>query len=276
VTQTSPEGINLDVVGYDLIIGPTPTPTPTLTPTPSPTATLGPLDHFTCYKAGATSGSVKFPGIANPPGVSVVDQFGPSTVAVQKPKFLCAPTDKLGEDPTAPLHPEHLLSFQIKNAVKTTFPTNLKVVDQFNPSGLFVNAKKQAYLLVPSVKSLTGPTPVPTPGAFVTDHFECYNLAVTSGTPKFVAVPGVTLQAEFGSMTVTVKKPAYLCTPVDKNGEDPTAPSHVSHLMCYQVKQTDTVKFAKVTGLFVNNQFGPETLDAKKPALLCVPALKNP
>jgi hypothetical protein len=270
--EFSPEGINLDVIGYDLILG----PTPAITPTPNPTPTLGPLDHFTCYKAGATSGSVKFPGIANPPGVSLVDQFGPSTVAVKKPNFLCAPTDKLGEDPTAPTHPEHLLSFQIKNTVKTTFPTNLKVVDQFNASGLFVNAKKQAYLFVPSVKSLTGPTPVPTPGAFVTDHFECYKVAVTSGTPKFIAVPGVTLQDQFGSMTVTVKKPAYLCTPVDKNGEDPTAPNHVSHLMCYQVKQTDLVKFVKVTGLFVNNQFGPEEVDAKKPSLLCVPALKNP
>ncbi len=36
----------------------------------------------------------------------------------------------------------------------------------------------------------------------VTDHFECYKIAVTSGTPKFVAVPGVTLQDQFGSMTV--------------------------------------------------------------------------
>jgi hypothetical protein len=38
VTTTSPEGINLDVVGYDLIGGP-PTPTPTPTPTAPPPAT---------------------------------------------------------------------------------------------------------------------------------------------------------------------------------------------------------------------------------------------
>src|SRR5262249_19033638 len=29
ITATSPEGINLDVVGYDLVVAPTPTPTPT-------------------------------------------------------------------------------------------------------------------------------------------------------------------------------------------------------------------------------------------------------
>ena len=36
VTATSPEGINLDVIGYDLANTPTPTPMPTPTPTPDP------------------------------------------------------------------------------------------------------------------------------------------------------------------------------------------------------------------------------------------------
>jgi hypothetical protein len=31
---------------------------------------------------------MKSPGIPNPPGVSLVDPFGSSTVAVKKPKFL--------------------------------------------------------------------------------------------------------------------------------------------------------------------------------------------
>lgn len=76
-------------------------------------------------------------------------------------------------------------------------------------------------------------------------------------------------------MAVVVKKPAFLCNPVDKNGEDPTAPTHPEHLLCYTIKQTDVVKSVKHTSLFINNQFGPETVDAKKPALLCVPALTS-
>ena len=171
---------------------------------------------------------------------------------------------------------EHLTGFPIKNATTTVLPANLRVIDQFNPGGVLVDAKKQSHLLVPTVKSVTGPTPVPTPGAFTVDHFECYKVGITSGTPKFVPVLGVTVADQFGPMTVDVKKPKYLCTPVDKNGEDPSAPSHVNHLMCYQVKQVDPVPFMKIVGTFVNNQFGPETLDVKKPALLCVPALKNP
>ena len=43
--------------------------------------------------------------------------------------------------------------------------------------------------------------------------------------------PGVTLQEQFGSMTVLIKKPALLCNPVDKNGEDATAPTHPIHLI---------------------------------------------
>jgi len=46
--------------------------------------------------------------------------------------------------------------------------------------------------------------------------------------------------------------------------------------MCYQVKQVDAMKFVKHTPIFANNQFGPETLDVKRPSELCVPALKNP
>jgi len=42
VTATSPEGINLDVIGYDLISGPTPTRTPTPKPTKKPTRTKKP------------------------------------------------------------------------------------------------------------------------------------------------------------------------------------------------------------------------------------------
>jgi hypothetical protein len=88
--------------------------------------------------------------------------------------------------------------------------------------------------------------------------------------------PGVALLDQFGGSIVEVKKPTYLCNPVDKNGEDPSAPGHPDHPMCYQIKQKDPVKFAKLTGIFVNNQFGPETGDVKKPALLCVPALTTP
>jgi hypothetical protein len=242
-----------------------------MTPTPAP------LDHFTCYKAGASKGSVKFPGIPIPPGVLLTDQWGSALLEVKKPKFLCAPTDKNSENPGAETHPEHLEAYQLKPPHMTApvSQENIEIVDQFNPGGLLINAKKHSYLMVPTVKDRTVEPPLPP--AFSVDHFACYKASAAKGAPKFVPVLTLPLKDQFGAITVDVKKPKYLCNPVDKNGEDPTAPTHVDHLLCYQIKQVKTEpKFEKVTGVFVRNQFGPETLDAKKPALLCVPALKNP
>jgi hypothetical protein len=254
----------------------TPTPTVTITPTAPfvPTPTPAALDHFTCYKAGAARGSVKFLGIPIPPDVSLRDQFGESIVEVKRPQFLCAPTSKMGEDPAAPTHPEHLKGYQIKNSQKPVFPTNITVTDQFNPAGLRVDAKKQSHLLVPTVKDrVTAP---PLPGSFIVDHFQCYKVATSKGAQKFVPLLNAEIEDQFGIMHVDVKKPTYLCNPVDKNGEDPTAPTHLNHLMCYQGTQVKTeLKFQKVVGVFVNNQFGPEQLDVKKPSELCVPAQKT-
>jgi hypothetical protein len=135
-----------------------------------------------------------------------------------------------------------------------------------------VDAKKQSHLLVPTVKDRV--TPPPLPGAFTVDHFQCYKAKASKGAPKFVPVLNVEIEDQFGIMHVDVKKPTYLCNPVDKNGEG--IHDSVTHLMCYQVKQVKTEpKFQKVLGVFVNNQFGPEQLDVKKPSELCVPALKT-
>jgi len=257
-TQSGWENAIIGLPGLGRLTVGTPLP-----PLPTPT----PIDHFTCYNARATSGSVKFPGIA---GLPLTDQFGPSTVEVRKPQVLCAPTDKNNESPGAELDPEHLKGYQIKAAAAPAFPTNIQVVDQFNPAGLFVDARKQSHLLVPTVKDLG--TPPPMPGAFTVDHFECYKVTVTSGTAKFAPVLTLPIKDQFGVMTVDVKRPKYLCNPVDKRGEDPSAPTHPGHLMCYQVRQVDAVRFMKRVGVFVNNQFGPETLDVKKPSELCVPA----
>src|SRR5207249_3427595 len=78
------------------------------------------------------------------------------------------------------------------------------------------------------------------------------------------------------TMTVDVKRPRRLCAPVDKRGEDPGAENHPNYLMCYGIKQTSLPLFTTQSPLFVNNQFGPLTLDARKPLELCVPALRNP
>lgn len=226
-------------------------------------------DHFTCYMTRTTPGTPRFTSVS---GVSVVDAFRSSSVEVKKPKFLCAPTNKNGEDPAAPSHPDHLTDFQTKPTVKFTPVTNQRVVDQFGT--LFLDLKKVVTLQVPSAKSHAASPPAP-PNPAV-DHFQCYGVSTTRNTTKFTPRSGVTIQDQFGTMTVDVRKPKRLCVPVNKNNEEPGAETHADHLLCYQVKQTNLPKFVAVSPLFVNHQFGPETLDAKRPKELCVPALRNP
>src|SRR6185369_11213391 len=98
----------------------------------------------------------------------------------------------------------------------------------------------------------------------------------------------ITWQDQFGTMTVQVRKPSRLCLPADKNAESPGAEHHPGQLACYVVKQTDATKFARVTPLYVANQFGDETLDGRAssasrraprpvpPRRPCAPAARAP
>jgi len=181
-------------------------------------------DHFSCYKAAYAPGAAHFAAVT---GVSVVDAFGSATVTVKKPQYLCAPTDKNGEDPTAPSDPDHLTDFLIKPSTPFTTVPALHVTDQFG--SLTIDVKKPYTLQVPSAKSLSATPAAPTNPAV--DHFQCYKMKVTSGTAKFVTVTGVTAQDQFGTITVDVKKPKRFCAPVDKNGEALGAETHPDYLM---------------------------------------------
>ncbi len=230
---------------------------------PTPPADAQP-DHFTCYKAKTTSGTLKFVEV----GVTLVDRYRSSTATVKAPKLLCAPTDKNDEDPTAPSHPDHLEDYKIKPTTKFTTAVNQKVDNQFGT--IFLDVKKPIAIQVPTAKSLVGNPAEPVAPAV--DHFTCYKTKVTSGTPKFLRVNGLPIEDQFGAMTVDVMKPSRLCVATNKNNEEPGAQNHPDHLLCYKVRQTSLPKFTARLGLFTNNQFGPERLDAKKPKELCVPS----
>jgi hypothetical protein len=226
------------------------------------------IDHFTCYRAGTAKGAARFQRVF---GVHVVDRFRASDVEVRKPKFLCAPSNKNGEDPTAPLHPEHLVDYVIKPTTKFTPERNVRVVDQFGTHVLDLN--KPIGLKVPTAKSHDSMPAEPTPQG---DHFQCYGVRTSPNTPAFVPVRGVTIEDQFGALTVDVRKPRRLCLPADKRNESPGAENHPDHLLCYSIRQRSTPRFSRVSPLFINNQFGPLTVDARRPNELCVPALRPP
>jgi hypothetical protein len=211
-----------------------------------------PLDHFHCYETHRKSIDVA--------GVGLEDQFGPSTVTVKRNKRICAPADKNGEDPAAVDAEGHLVFYTIKQTTpRTVKRKGVAVLNQFGT--LVVTVGKADRLLVPTAKSLSAyPDPLATP----LDHFKCYKV----GSAKFRA-SGLTVETQFGPLVVDIKKPTHLCAPASKNGEDPTAPSHSEHLMCYQVHgPRPDVQPA----IFTNDQFGPDTYTFFGPRDLCVPS----
>jgi hypothetical protein len=165
----------------------------------------------------------------------------------------------------------------IKGATKHVPQKNVRVLNQFGE--LFVDTIKPELLLVPSAKEADPSQPPPEApdlSSLIVDHYKCYKVKVSKGTPKFVPLQ-VSVEDQFltAPKLLDVKKPMHLCTPVDKNTEVRKNPS--AHLMCYKVKPAKgQPKHTPVVGIRVNNQFGLETLNTKKEDELCVPSAKNP
>jgi hypothetical protein len=137
-------------------------------------------------------------------------------------------------------------------------------VDQFGT--LQLDVVRPVLFMVPTAKN--GVPLAPPPG----DHFTCYKVRRTRGAAKFVQRT-VTVADQFQNVTETIIKPVHLCAPANKNGEDPSAPLHDDHLLCYKAKSA--TQFGDIDAN-IENQFGPDQVRLIHRRELCVPALKNP
>lgn len=226
------------------------TPVPRCSPT---------LRHFQCYE-------VK-PGQFSTPAPTVVDRFGTVVPTLRYPHRLCAPADKRGEDPTAPADPQHLVGYVAK--AKTPKRLGLTVTNQFGT--ITLDAIRPDLLMVPTAKSLGGP-PAPLVPPLV-DHFMCYKVKRSRGTPKFVPQVAIPVVDQLETVTLDASKPARLCVPANKNGEDPSAPGHPLALLCY--KSRSRTPFATPV-VQTANQFGPDEMTLIHRRELCVPSLIAP
>jgi hypothetical protein len=199
----------------------------------------------------------------------VQDQFQSLTETIRFPHRLCAPANKNNEDPAAPTHPQHLTGYVMTGQPRFSRRPNQTIVNQFGSVTLDVT--RPDVLMVPTAKSLTGPAS-PLTGPTI-DHFQCYKVKRTRGTPKFAKLQAtITDQLETG-ITLTLVRPFLLCAPANKNNEDPTAPTHPDHLLCYKTKSSPAFGTKEAA---INNQFGPDQVTLIHRRELCVPSLKNP
>jgi hypothetical protein len=227
------------------------------------------IDDFTCYGARTTPGTARF---ATVPGVTLVDQFETVTASVAKQQHLCTPTDKNQEGLLDP--DTHLVSYAIKRqSPRHVARTAIRVTNQLGE--IRVNTIRPEILLVPTAKDLSMQPSAPNPTGHRLDHYKCYRVRVTPGSPQFAN--GTTVQAEdqfSANRLLSLVKPRHLCTPVNKNGEGVTS-SH-AHYLCYSVRPAiGSPKHLRRLGLFINNQFGPLRLDTIKEKEFCIPSTKS-
>jgi len=142
---------------------------------------------------------------------------------------------------------------------------------------LHVDTLKADVLFVPSNKNLSTQPPAPDNNAIGVDHYKCYKIRVTPGTPKFPKGVTVTVGDQFTSpaKVFAVRKAKHLCNPVSKNSETVKNPG--ARLLCYQAKPAaGQPKLTRVSGIQTNNQFRPEVLQTIKESELCVPSVVGP
>jgi hypothetical protein len=264
------------------------------------------LDHFLCHQAKTTPKTTAFEDILD---LSLVDQFENKLFDVKAVDQICNPADKNGDGIFDPV--THLEGYQIKQATlapKFAPTAGLKVLNQFHLPGkeLVVDTVKPAALLLPTAKDPDNPVAnPPNPAAHNVDHYKCYTVKVNK-VFDFEPILGVEIQDQFiaAPKAYDLKKPTRLCVPVDKAGEGINNPA--VHLQCYQAKAvkgfcaagaplnaggacakeatcggtkglTNFCEFQpkhERTSVYVNNQFGPDQIDAVKEEELCVPSAK--
>jgi hypothetical protein len=94
-----------------------------------------------------------------------------------------------------------------------------------------------------------------------------------SAGATFTKVPLVTTVDQFGSQSMALLRPRYLCVPANKNNEDPGALSSTNNLLCYKAKHT---KNFPEKDLFLDNQFIDREAEIIRFQEFCVPTQIQP
>ena len=138
----------------------------------------------------------------------------------------------------------------------------MSIVNRFGT--LVVDVVKPTGVGLPTASSLVAiPPPLAAPA---TDDFQCYRVR----PPRARRASCRCRASPRGPLRVVHRRRAQAEAPVrtrepawqrPRRADAPRVP-----LACYQVKQTSSPKFAKVTPVYAGNDFGGETLDVKAPS----------
>jgi hypothetical protein len=96
--------------------------------------------------------------------------------------------------------------------------------------------------------------------------------------PHFERVHALTVQNQFGALTVDLTKPVRVLVPTATSASAPpgSAMPGIDHFTCYKTRRSaGAAAFAPVLGVALDDAFGSLLVDVKQAKTLCVPTDKN-
>ena len=238
---------------------------------------------FLCYGAApapARRGTAAYPAFEPVAGVVVVDRFASDdpddrhAVDLRAVEALCAPA-AVGAVVAAPT--VHLEGYRLRQSL--TRPRQPSFAPRAYTS---IGAPEQTRLMVSKPEALlvasglaVGANGAPAPDASSSDDFQCYGARALATR----ATQRLTVADTFGERVYDVGRPARLCVPADKNGEDPEALANPGALLCYRARLARTrPRQARLDEIVVStrNSFGDEVLRLAAPREVCVPVTAAP
>src|SRR5262249_52545357 len=165
----------------------------------------------------------------------------------------------------------HFTCYVARTAARTprfTPVLQIPVLDRFG--NLTIDAKKPVNLCTPASQGgfdAGAPT--------LPDHLHEYQIASSSGTPKFARLLNRTVVNHFGTLAVDVIKPLRLLMPSAESQTNPPPPLAAplpDPFTCYRIRHhPGTPRFTPVAGVPLVDRFGSFTVEVKRPTMLCAP-----
>lgn len=218
------------------------------------------VDAAVCYRTRRESG---FDRVT----VRLDDGTRLSGGRVARPRDFCLPART---DGGAPIQPAVSLAAYRVRARGDAGVGTWRVTDPFGAFDAEVGAIDR--LLVATTASATDPPPAP-PAPRTANHYACRRLRPAPGGILPTGIP-VTAEDPLGVHSAVLVRARWLCQPTDIDVPGTGVEHPRTSLVCYAVRQSDTV--AAALAQHVANQLGLGSLEAVAARELCVPASARP
>jgi hypothetical protein len=184
------------------------------------------VDPYVCYNTVPRIG-----GLLGFPPVNVVDAIEDRSYDMKARWNLCAPADVEGSGTTDPA--TYLVTFQLKRRSGEPAHQRVHGIQVANAVGLLtVDTIKPDHVLVPVSVGTTDFLPPPNPNTNGVDHYKCYRIKTSAGTPRFPQGTQVAASDQLSPLrALAIRKPRYLCAPASIDGLATKSPTVFQ--LCY-------------------------------------------